>query len=74
MDKYAFWDPSKLYTRNLVATDGKNYTVLLLCWNPGRESPIHDHPCEGCWVKTVSGREGGLEGGGKGGMQEAGRG
>lgn len=53
---YAFWDPDKLYTRNLVATDSKNYTILLLCWNPGKESPIHDHPCEGCWVKTVRSR------------------
>lgn len=53
---YAFWDPDKLYTRNLMASDGKNFTILLLCWNPGKESPIHDHPCEGCWVKTVSSR------------------
>lgn len=33
---YAFWDPDKLYTRNLVATDGKTFTLLLLCWNPGK--------------------------------------
>ncbi len=32
---FAFWDPEKLYTRNLVATDGKTFTLLLLCWNPG---------------------------------------
>ncbi|EWM21781.1 cysteine dioxygenase [Nannochloropsis gaditana] len=52
---YAFWDPDKLYTRNLVATDGKTFTLLLLCWNPGKESPIHDHPCDGCWVKCAQG-------------------
>jgi hypothetical protein len=33
---FAFWDPEKLYTRNLVATDGKTFTLLLLCWNPGK--------------------------------------
>jgi hypothetical protein len=37
MNKYTFWDCEKPYTRNLVATDNKNYTILLLCWNPGRE-------------------------------------
>lgn len=26
----------------------KTFTLLLLCWNPGKESPIHDHPCDGC--------------------------
>ncbi len=42
--KYAHFDPSRNYTRNLVATDDETFTLLLLCWNPGRESPIHDHP------------------------------
>ena len=46
-EPYAFWDADKLYTRNLVSTDGESYTLLLLCWNPGKESPIHDHPCDG---------------------------
>ena len=54
-EPYAFWDSDKLYTRNLVATDNKTFTLLLLCWNPGKESPIHDHPCEGCWVKSIQG-------------------
>ena len=35
-EPFAFWDPEKLYTRNLVATDGKTFTLLLLCWNPGK--------------------------------------
>mmetsp|Transcript_4696 Transcript_4696/g.6803 ORF Transcript_4696/g.6803 Transcript_4696/m.6803 type:complete len:270 (-) Transcript_4696:73-882(-) len=53
---FAHFDPSKNYTRNLISTDGKLYTLLLLCWNPGKESPIHDHPSDGCWMKTCEGR------------------
>jgi hypothetical protein len=41
--KYAIFDPSKNYTRNLIATDDETFTLLLLCWNAGKESPIHDH-------------------------------
>lgn len=41
--KYALFDTSKNYTRNLIATDDETFTLLLLCWNSGRESPIHDH-------------------------------
>lgn len=53
--RYAFFDPSKPYTRNLVATDHQTYTLLLLCWNAGEESPIHDHPCDGCWLQVLEG-------------------
>lgn len=53
--RYAFFDPSRPYTRNLIATDYKTYTLLLLCWNPQHESPIHDHPCDGCWLQVLKG-------------------
>lgn len=51
--KYAMFSRSLPYTRNMIATDGKTYTLLLLCWNPNIESKIHDHPCEGCYVKVL---------------------
>ena len=54
-NKYTFFDFEKPYTRNLVASDGKNYSLLMLCWNPGKESKIHDHPCDGCFIKTIRG-------------------
>jgi len=54
-NKYTFWDAEKSYTRNLIHTDNKNYTLLLLCWNAGKESKIHNHPCNGCFVKTIRG-------------------
>ncbi len=54
-NKYTFFDYEKPYTRNLVATDGINYTLLILCWNSGIESKIHNHPCDGCFIKTLRG-------------------
>jgi cysteine dioxygenase len=53
--KYALWEPMKKYTRNLIASDNETFTLLLLCWNPGKESPIHDHPCDGCWLRVCQG-------------------
>lgn len=50
-----FPDMSKNYTRNLVATDGKTFTLLMLYWNPNKVSPIHDHPCDGCWMRVCEG-------------------
>jgi hypothetical protein len=44
LNKYTFWDCEKPYTRNLVATDNKHYTLLLLCWNAGKEV-LHYFPC-----------------------------
>lgn len=55
LNKYVFFDLEKPYTRNLVATDGKHYTLLILCWGSGKESKIHNHPCDGCFIKTLSG-------------------
>jgi cysteine dioxygenase len=53
--KYAHFDCRFPYTRNLVASDGIHYSLLLLCWNEGMESKIHDHPCDGCFVKALQG-------------------
>lgn len=55
LNQYVFFDLEKPYTRNLVATDGKHYTLLILCWGAGKESKIHNHPCDGCFIKTLSG-------------------
>jgi cysteine dioxygenase len=45
----------KGYTRHLLAHDD-NFTVLLLCWNKGQKSPIHDHSGSSCWVKCLAGQ------------------
>jgi cysteine dioxygenase len=54
-EAYAHFDASRNYTRNLIATDHVSYSLLLLCWNPGQESPIHDHPCDGCFMEVLEG-------------------
>ena len=53
--KYAIFNAEKPYTRNLISTDHETYTLLLLCWNPEQESPIHDHPSDGCWLQVLDG-------------------
>ena len=55
VNKYTFWDYQKPYTRNLVATDNSNYSLIMLCWTPSKESKIHDHPGEGCFMKSIRG-------------------
>jgi cysteine dioxygenase len=55
-EPFALTDPARSYTRNLVATDHETYSLILMCWNPGRESAIHDHPSNGCWVRLLEGQ------------------
>ena len=55
LERFSHFDTDQNYTRNLISTDNETYTLLLLCWNPGMHSPIHDHPCDGCWMSVVSG-------------------
>mmetsp|Transcript_4436 Transcript_4436/g.5668 ORF Transcript_4436/g.5668 Transcript_4436/m.5668 type:complete len:235 (-) Transcript_4436:154-858(-) len=54
-ERFSHFDPSRKYTRNLISTDSETYTLLLLCWNPNCSSPIHDHPCNGCWMRVCEG-------------------
>lgn len=42
------------YTRTLVGFDS-HFVALLLCWEKGQRSPIHDHAGASCWVKMLAG-------------------
>lgn len=42
------------YTRNLVARN-EWFEMLVLCWSPGQESPIHDHAGQHCWMAILDG-------------------
>ena len=42
------------YTRNLVYRDAR-WEVLLVCWDTGTASPIHDHGGQRCWLRVLSG-------------------
>ncbi|GAB9465882.1 Cysteine dioxygenase [Globisporangium polare] len=55
LQQFAHFDASRNYTRNLISTDHETYALMLICWNRGKYSPIHDHPSDGCWVKVIQG-------------------
>ncbi|ANB13007.1 hypothetical protein AWJ20_1285 [Sugiyamaella lignohabitans] len=53
--KYALADPSRNYTRNGVDDINKKANLLILVWNPGKGSLIHDHANAHCIVKVLKG-------------------
>ncbi|ETN45792.1 uncharacterized protein HMPREF1541_09625 [Cyphellophora europaea CBS 101466] len=52
---YAFADPSRNYTRNLVDKGNGKSNLLIVVWNPGKGSPIHDHADAHCVMKVLKG-------------------
>ena len=64
VDKYEFdeeelrpyigFSPNK-YTRNLIDTGNGKYNLILLCWNMGTKSSIHDHSNSNCILKCLKG-------------------
>jgi cysteine dioxygenase len=42
------------YTRHLIHKN-EHYELLLLCWDAGQESPIHNHMDQNCWMAVVDG-------------------
>ncbi|KAM5441224.1 Cysteine dioxygenase [Microsporum ferrugineum] len=53
--RYALADTSRAYTRNLVDEGNGKSNLLILVWNPGRSSPIHDHANAHCVMKVLHG-------------------
>jgi cysteine dioxygenase len=53
LQPYATWSKQD-YTRNCVART-EQYEIILLCWDIGAKTPIHDHGGENCWVYQVQG-------------------
>ncbi len=51
--KFAHFSPA-CYTRNLVARTNV-FEMLVLCWSPGQQSPIHDHASQRCWMAILDG-------------------
>lgn len=52
--QYAFFD-EKSYARNLVDAVNGNYNLVLMAWNSGQKSNIHNHSGSSCFVKILSG-------------------
>lgn len=53
-EAFALFDASR-YTRNRVALT-ERFELLLLCWEEGQESPIHNHESQDCWMAVLDGR------------------
>ncbi len=66
------------YTRNLVHRSPL-FDVIVLCWEPGQSTPVHDHGGQLGWVRVLRGRleevaYAPLEEGARGRLEETGRG
>ena len=54
IDKYFFWHPQN-YTRNLVYKDDR-FELLVICWDRGVVSRVHNHYDQRCWMTVPVGR------------------
>ncbi|ORY77407.1 putative cysteine dioxygenase Cdo1 [Protomyces lactucae-debilis] len=53
--KYALEEPTRSYTRNLVSNVNGKANLLVLVWNPRRQSPAHCHSSAHCLMKVLKG-------------------
>ena len=52
-EKYYSWSDNT-YTRNVLARN-EAYEVLLICWEKGQSSPIHDFNAQEAWIHPIEG-------------------
>lgn len=52
-DAFCTWN-SKRYTRNCIARS-ENFELLLICYEPGQSTSIHDYDTEEAWVHPIKG-------------------
>jgi cysteine dioxygenase len=45
----------KFYTRNLIYKDAR-FELMILCWNKGQVSRVHNHADQMCWMTVPIGR------------------
>jgi cysteine dioxygenase len=53
VERYCHFDRGH-YTRNLIART-ESFELLVLCWEPGQVTPIHDHAGSDGWVRCLHG-------------------
>lgn len=51
--RYYSWDDER-YARNVLARNA-DFEVLLICWEKGQSSPIHDFNAQEAWIHPVEG-------------------
>ena len=54
MDPYFHWS-NKFYTRNLVYKDDR-FELMVICWEKGQVSRIHNHADQMCWMTVPVGK------------------
>ncbi|KAI5205834.1 putative cysteine dioxygenase Cdo1 [Aureobasidium subglaciale] len=54
-ERYARADKSRGYTRNIVDNVNGKANLILIVWNPGKGSLIHDHADAHCVMKILKG-------------------
>lgn len=54
IEKYYFWH-SQNYTRNLVYKD-ERFELMVICWDRGVSSRVHNHWDQRCWMTVPVGR------------------
>jgi cysteine dioxygenase len=52
-ERYARFLPD-VYARNLVR-GGDDYELIVICWQDGQRSPVHDHAGQRCWMSVLDG-------------------
>lgn len=52
-EEHATWSET-CYTRNCIE-ENEDFELILLCWEKGQLTAIHDHGGEECWVYFVEG-------------------
>ncbi|QHI38431.1 Cysteine dioxygenase [Kordia antarctica] len=50
---YSSWS-DECYARNCII-ENEEFELILLCWEAGQKTAIHDHGGEECWVKIIQG-------------------
>lgn len=54
LGKHLFFEKGR-YTRNLVHRND-DFEILVLCWDEGTYSPIHNHSGQDCWLLVQEGQ------------------
>jgi cysteine dioxygenase len=52
--RYFLWSPD-CYTRNLVYKDDR-FELMVICWEKGQVSRVHNHSDQKCWMMVPVGR------------------
>lgn len=52
--QYERYDDHK-YVRVLIDAGNEKYNLVILCWNVGQGTPVHDHPASECMFKVCDG-------------------